>query len=99
MEVILGLGIFWTLYGIAGILGFQVINKKYRNHDWTKSYIHYRGISWLMIGIPWLILYLLAYGKDINRLVVCLLILLCGVPSIAYTIINDRKYEHMLKEK
>ena len=99
MEVILGLGIFWTLYGIAGIFGFQIINEKYKNHDWTPSYIRYRGISWLMIGIPWLALYLLAYGKDINRLVMCLLILLCGVPSIAYTIINDRKYRHMIEEK
>lgn len=99
MRVILALGIFWTLYGIAGVLGFQVINEKYRNHDWTTSYIRYRGTAWLMVGIPWLILYLLAYGKGINRPVMCLLILLCGVPSIAYTIINDRKYAHMLKEK
>ena len=27
MGIILGLGIFGILYGIAGILGFQVINK------------------------------------------------------------------------
>ena len=50
-----------------------------------------------MIGIPWLILYLLTYDKDINRLVMCLLILLCGVPSIIYTIINDRKFKHILE--
>ena len=99
MGVILGLGIFWTLYGIAGILGFQVINEKYKNHDWTAGYIRYRGISWLILGIPMLLLYLLAYGKDVNRLVMCLLILLCGVPSIVYTIINDRRYRLRLKEK
>ena len=99
MEVILWLGIFWTLYGIVGILGFQAVNAKYKNHDWTKNYIRCRGISWLMIGIPLLILYLLAYNKNINSLVMCLLILLCGIPSIAYTIINDRKYGHLLKEK
>ena len=99
MGVILGLGIFWTLYGIAGVLGFQVINEKYKNHDWTSKFIRYRGRSWLMIGIPFLILYLLTYGRDINKLLMCLLILLCGVPSIAYTIINDRKYERMLKKE
>lgn len=98
MGVILGLGIFWTLYGAAGIFGFQVINEKYRNHDWTASYIRYRGRSWLMLGIPMLILYLLASGRDINSLLMCLLILLCGIPSITYTIINDRKYAHLLKE-
>ena len=99
MEVILGLGIFWTLYGIAGMLGFQVINEKYRNHDWTANYIHSCGISWLILGIPELILYLLAYGKDISRPVMCLLILLCGVPSIVYTILKDRKYGRMLKKQ
>ena len=99
MGVILVLGIFWTLQGVAGVLGVQVINEKFRNHDWTPSYVRYRGISWLMIGIPWLILYLLAYNKDINKLAMCFLILLCGVPSIVYTIINDRKYKQMLKEK
>lgn len=99
MKVILSLGIFWTLYGIAGILGFQVINRKYRNHDWTTNYIRYRGISWLMLGVPLLILCLLTYGRDIDRLVMCLLILLCGVPAIGYTIINDRKYARMLKEE
>lgn len=52
-----------------------------------------------MIGIPFLILYLLTYGRDINKLLMCLLILLCGVPSIVYTIINDRKYERMLKKE
>lgn len=99
MGVMLGLGIFYTLYGIAGVLGFQVINEKYKNHDWTASYIRYRGISWLMLGIPWLILYLLAHGRDVNRLVLGLLIVLCAIPSVAYTLVNDRKFARRLKEK
>lgn len=99
MNVILYLGVFWTIYGILGIFGFQVINEKYRNHDWTRSYIRYRGISWLMLGIPWLVIYLLANGKDISGPVLCSLLLLCGAPSIAYTMISERKYEHMIQEK
>lgn len=99
IKVILGFGIVCTLYGIAGILGFQVINERYKNHDWTAKYIRYRGISRLMLGIPWLILYLLIYNKDINRLVMCLLILLCGVPSFVYILINEQKYHNILKEE
>lgn len=93
MKVILWLSIFWTLYGIAGILGFQVINEKYKNHDWTGSYIRRSGISWLMLGIPWLIIYLLSHGKDISWL-----LLLCAVPSVVYTMVNEQKYRHMQKE-
>lgn len=99
MKVILALGIFWTLYGFAGVMGFQVINEKYRNHDWTASYIRYCGKSWLMMGIPWIILYLLTHDKDIGKVALCLLILLCSTPSLVYTIINERKYKQMLKEK
>ena len=99
MSVVLGLGIFWTLYGMTGVLGFQVIDEKHKNHDWTKKYICFRGISWLMIGSPWLILYLLAYVKHIDQLVMCLLILACGIPSIVYSFANERKYTRLLKEK
>ncbi len=98
MTVVLSLGIFWTLYGAAGLLGFQVIGEEYKNHDWTPSYIRYRGISWLMLGIPYLMLCLLTYDKHINPAVMCLLILLCGTPSVVYSIVMDRKYKRMLKE-
>ena len=39
MNVLLYLGIFWTLYGLAGLLGWQRINNKYKGYDWTKKYI------------------------------------------------------------
>ena len=55
MNVLLYLGIFWTLYGLAGLLGWQRINNKYKGYDWTKKYIRCLGISWLMLGIPCLI--------------------------------------------
>ena len=38
MNVLLYLGIFWTLYGLAGLLGWQRINNKYKGYDWTKKY-------------------------------------------------------------
>lgn len=99
MTVVLVMGIFWTLYGAAGLLGFQVIGEEYKNHDWTPGYIRYRGISWLMVGIPCLMLCLLTYGKHIDPDVMCLLIMLCGTPSVVYSIVMERKYKRMLKEE
>jgi len=99
MGVILAMGIFWTLYGLAGIFGFQVINDRYRNHDWTKEYIRFRGISWLMMGVPFIILYLLTFDKNIDKNVLCLLALACGTPSIVYSFVKERKYKRLLKDK
>lgn len=99
MQVILGLGILWTLYGIAGIAGFQVIDEAYKHRDWTTDYIRMRGISWLMLGLPMLLLYLLVSGRDLNRLVMCLLILLCGTPSLIYTVVKERAYKRLLREE
>ena len=99
MTVILSLGIFWTLYGLAGLFGFQVIADPYKGHDWTKAYIRRCGISWLILGIPMLILFFFAAGHPVSRPLMVLLILLCGTPSVLYSFAGERKYRRMLKEK
>lgn len=68
MIVLLSLGIFWTLYGVAGFLGFQRISERYKRKSWTKEYIQSCGIRWLMIGIPWIVLYLLCFFMKYNGL-------------------------------
>lgn len=99
MEVILGIGTVWTLYGIAGLLEFQNIEEKYKNHEWTLRFIRLRGVSWLMAGILWLILGFWADDKDLNNLVVGLLMVLCTLPSVVYIIVIDRKYKKMLEKE
>ena len=47
MDVILMLSTFWVIYGIAGILGFQIIRSEYKGHDWTKAYV---GCCWVFRG-------------------------------------------------
>ena len=51
MDVILMLSTFWVIYGIAGILGFQIIRSEYRGHRWTKTYVRLLGVSWLLLGV------------------------------------------------
>ena len=99
MNVILIMGVFWTLYGIAGIFGFQVINERYRDHDWTGDYIRYRGVSWLMLGFPWLAVSLWTCRQGTDWPVTCLLLIACGTPAVVYSLFMEQKYRHMLTEK
>ena len=96
MSVMLAMGIFWTLYGILGLLGLQVIGERYRGQEWPPRYIRCRGTSWLMIGLPWISLYLLTYAKDVDRVTMGLLMVVCALPAIAYSFVVERKYRRLL---
>lgn len=52
VNVILIMSAFWVIYGIAGILGFQVIRSEYRGHDWTKTYVRLLGAFVADAGCP-----------------------------------------------
>ena len=98
MMVLLSLGIFWTLYGVAGLLGFQRINERYKRKSWTKKYIQSCGIGWLMMGIPWIALYLLWYFYQVQWSVIALLMILFSVPSIVYSFCIEKKYKSKIAE-
>lgn len=96
MIVILVMGVFWIVYGIAGLLGFQVLPEAYKGKDWSRSYIRFRGISWLMVGVPWLSVYLIFRDMIIDRRTVCIILVLCALPSFIYSIIKERQYRAFL---
>ena len=58
MNGLLFMSIFWIGYGILGLLGIQNIPSKYKGHSWTKGYIRKQGITWLLVGVPWLAFFL-----------------------------------------
>lgn len=99
MKVIMWIGICWTIYGILGLIGIQHIPQKYKGKTWTKDYARSHGLSWLMIGIPWIVLYCILNGKDVPKLNVEVLLVLCGLPSVVYSIFYSRKYSTKLKEE
>lgn len=103
MEVIFVMGIFWTLYGIAGLLGHQNIPAKYKGHTWTKDIIRCQGKTWLMLGVPWILLYLAAtfFFVDLNiKMGTWILIAaLATVPGLVYTVIWEQKYKRLLAEE
>lgn len=100
MQSVMFMSIFWILYGIAGLFGIQKIPSKFKGYSWTKEYIRCQGISWLMLGISWLILYLVytfcLIEMNIDRSVIALLIILLAVPSIIYSFKLDKKYRDLL---
>lgn len=101
MYIIINLGIFYVAYGVLGLFGVQVIPHKYQNKRWSRQYKRSRGIGWLLIGIPWCILYFVmtfaAKKANIKTGITCLLLMICSLPGLIYDLINDRKYNAMLK--
>ena len=99
MFAVISMGIFYSVYGVLGLLGVQVIPSEYRGKPWTKSYIRCRGISWVIVGIPWLVFYLIVRDMEINKLILVLILIGISFPSIIYSIAFERKYKALLKNE
>ena len=95
MNVLFVLGIFWTVYGMAGLLGWQRINDKYKGYDWTKKYIRCLGISWLMLGIP-VIAFSKLHTPSCNESFLPLS--LCMLPSIIFTTVVEKKFSAKIND-
>ena len=93
---------FWTLYGIAGLLGYQNIPKKFKGYSWTREYIRLQGITWLMLGVPLLMLYFVVKcfipESDLNAELLVFSMLVLASPSVIFTYKWEKKYEKMLKD-
>ena len=94
VNVILIMSAFWVIYGIAGILGFQVIRSEYRGHDWTKTYVRLLGASWLMLGRI-----AVHTAANIGTGLLCIILLALAMPSIVFTFFIDKKYRNILKNE
>ena len=99
MDTIFLFGIFWAIYGIAGLLGVQIIPARYRGIKWTRSYIRQQGISWLLLGIPWLILWLTLDSSALDFRLKALLLIAVSLPAFFYTLWMDKAYRKRLKEE
>lgn len=89
MDIVLIIGAFWIIYGILGLFGIQWVPQKHRGKDYEKDYVRTRsmtylilGILFLVLGIAWKIMY-----PDVEAILVIGMIILAGVPGIIY----DRK--------
>ncbi len=100
MNVLLFMSVFWILYGIAGLLGFQNIPAKYKGYSWTKDYTRSQGLTWLILGLPWFGFYLvrtfLLAEADITTGLSIVILLLLSIPAVVVSIVYEKKYKAML---
>lgn len=102
MKSILFISVFWILYGIAGILGFQNIPAKYRGHSWTKNYIRSQGLSWLILGLPWFGFYLVRtflLTEAVTTGMSVAIMLLLSIPALIVSIVFEKKYKRMYRQQ
>ena len=95
MNILLFMSVFWTLYGIAGLFGYQNIPKRFKGYSWTKEYIRHQGITWLMLGVPLLMLYLIVNHfipeENLNAELLVISMLVLASPSVVFTYKWEKK--------
>lgn len=98
-ETLLYMGIFYSIYGILGLFGIQIISEEYRGKKWTKSYIRCRGAAWLGMGVPWIVFYLIDRDIHIKTGIGVIILIAISLPSLIFTFVYDAKYRAMLKKE
>ena len=95
LNLVLLLSILWTAYGVAGVLGFQKLPPEHQDRSWSKNYSRDQGISYLMMGVPWLIFdrAIALFSLEMNPILRVLIIVVLAIPSIFYTSAIEKKYK------
>lgn len=99
MGAILILGIIYSLYGIAGILGIQHIPPAHQGKSWSRQYKKSSGINWLLLGIPCIILYIVCQNISIRISTGILLLGPLFTPAIVHIVMSEKKFRHMLENQ
>ena len=99
MDFLRLLAFGYLLYGIVGLFGFQKIPEAHRDRPWTKSYIRWQAVSWILAALP-LLVYVFCFSS--GQCIVSLgkrigLLLLLFVPTILFEVIRSRKFSRLLK--
>ncbi len=98
MEVLFAMSIFDIGYGILGLFGKINIPEKFQNHEWTKNYMKEISVAYILLGVPYLILYFALQQYDPGYLKTFLLIILVALPSLILVIHTELKYLKLLKK-
>ena len=98
MEVLFVMSIFDICYGIFGLFGKMNIPEKFKGYEWTKDYIRGLAVSYILLGIPYLILYLAFRQYDPGYLKMILFIILSSLPALIFIIFHEIKYNKLLKK-
>ena len=99
MFSILFLSIFWIVNGVLGLFGVQFIPEEYRGTDFEREYKRYRGIGWLLLGVPMFIFWIVVHNMDIfNKMPYAISIAVVALPALVYFFLIGRKYRKLFNE-
>ena len=98
MEVLFMMSIFNIGYGVLGLFGKMNIPEKFEGYEWTKNYKRQMAICYILLGIPWLILYFAFMQYDPGYLKMFLFIILSGLPAFIFIVFHEIKYNKLLKK-
>lgn len=99
MKILLIMSLFWVCYGILGIFGIQNIPNRMKNTEYEKEYKKFAGTGWLLIGIPWFVVWLVTHNKNVTAIYLIIILAVCAIPSMVYTHIGEKKYRRLLEKK
>jgi hypothetical protein len=99
MNALFWLGAVCAGYGLAGLAGFQCIGEEYRNRAWTREFCRDRGLSWLLLGVPWALLGLALQWWDFSWPIAAAGMAVLGIPAIHHTMRVDKKYDGKLAKE
>lgn len=85
------ISVFFLVYGIAGVLGFENIPEKYKYKSWTSDYIRMNGIANLLLGGGWFLLGFVLRALSPSLLQELGLGLLFALPAVGYGLYADYK--------
>ena len=90
--------VVYSIYGCLGLLGYQVIPQKYKGTECEKEYKRFRGISWLLIGVPWFLVHLILLNREFSIIGMAVLMIGTSIPGIVFSVIGERKYRNLLNK-
>ncbi|MFI3225867.1 MAG: hypothetical protein R3Y09_00545 [Clostridia bacterium] len=98
MKALLIISIFYILYGVLGLFGVQKIPKKYKDREWTMEYTRKQGLSYIFLGVPWLIFYIVISNNRLGLAYEILMLIMISLPSLVFALVVDKKYKNLLKK-
>lgn len=92
------LSIVYIITGIFGLCGKQfIVPDKYDGFPWTKKYLQGNGLSWILLGVPWFILFLIPIKDRFDMITVMIILIFAALPSLAFSIYHTIKFKKILK--
>ena len=64
-RIMIIVGLFWTIEGLFKLAGLQQIDPKFQGYSWTERYKKRISISWLLLGVLYIIFGILKIGEII----------------------------------